>query len=138
TRDRESGNGAEVVPWPLSSPPRGAYAPRTGREAGNQGLSSAASLHGRHHVALCQWRDRLCQALALLRQGRGVIMRRLLAIPLVVVALMFPTVAIAQTEITWQAQFRESFGRGSAPSGVGRVMGFGDVTETFESTGSTP
>ena len=65
-------------------------------------------------------------------------MRRLLALPLVVVALLFPTVAVAQTEIAWQAHFRESFGRGSAPSGVGRVMGFGQVTETFESTSDTP
>lgn len=65
-------------------------------------------------------------------------MRRLLALPLVVLALLFPTVAVAQTEIAWQAHFRESFGQGSAPSGVGRVMGFGQVTETFVGTGDTP
>ena len=64
-------------------------------------------------------------------------MRRLLALPLIVLALMFPTVAVAQTEIAWQAHFRESFGQGSAPSGVGRVMGFGQVTETFEPTGAS-
>jgi hypothetical protein len=64
-------------------------------------------------------------------------MRRVLALPLVVLVLLVPTIAIAQTEITWQAHFRESFGRGSAPSGIGRVVGFGKVTETFQSTGET-
>ncbi len=43
---------------PLSIPRRRAHTPPTGREAGNRGLSSAASSHGRHHVALSQWRDR--------------------------------------------------------------------------------
>ena len=65
-------------------------------------------------------------------------MRRLLVLLVVVLALLFPTVAVAQTEIAWQAHFRESFGQGSAPSGVGRVMGFGQVTETFEGTSDTP
>jgi hypothetical protein len=55
-----------------------------------------------------------------------------------VVLLLSSSLVAAQTEITYKAMVKETFGRSSAPSGVGVVQGYGLVTEVFEFLGETP
>ena len=52
------------------------------------------------------------------------------------VALVTPT--LASTTSPFVGVFRETFGRGNAPSGVGSVTGIGQGTETFVITSITP
>ena len=46
--------------------------------------------------------------------------------------------AMASTTSPFVGVFRETFGRGSAPSGVGSVTGIGEGTESFVVTSITP
>lgn len=56
-----------------------------------------------------------------------------LAVAMVIVAQP----AGASTTLSFDAHFRETFGRSSAPSGTGFISGFGDATEVFTATHDT-
>ena len=63
-------------------------------------------------------------------------MRRVLVSLLAAVLLAcVPAVALAQTEIQFKAIVLETFGRSASPTQVGKVQGFGFVTEEFTFTG---
>ena len=59
---------------------------------------------------------------------------RLVILAALLLLLTTPALAAAQTTRDFEATFRESFGRGNAPSGVGHVLG-AQVTEVFTFVG---